>query len=214
MVGEDRVPRVLPEGEEALEAALEALEAGGVVGVPTDTVYGLAADPSRPGATERVFGLKRRPRGVELPLLVADAAQGFALASEVPKPARRLAERYWPGALTLVLPRGEEVAFDLGEDRRTVGLRCPDHGFVRALCARLGPLAVTSANRHGEPPATVAEAVVGTFGADLALVVDGGVCRRPPSTVVDCSQGWPRCVREGAVAWTEVLALLGGEGPA
>src|SRR5580698_7714849 len=111
----------------AIAAAVEALRGGDIVGVPTDTVYGLAADPWHSGAADRLFLVKGRPRSVELPLLVADEEQALALATAVPDSARRLMARFWPGALTIVVPRRPEVNADLGEEDETIGLRCPNH---------------------------------------------------------------------------------------
>lgn len=191
---------------EALAEACRQLESAQVVAVPTDTVYGLAADPRRAGATGRVFELKRRPADVGLPLLVGDPAQVLELAGKVTLAARRLMSRHWPGALTIVLPRSASLVAELGGDTATVGVRCPDHAFMRELCHRLGPLAVTSANRHGEPELRTAAQVLEVFGEKLGLVVDGGNCAGAPSTVVDCTESAPRCLREGALPWEEVAA--------
>jgi L-threonylcarbamoyladenylate synthase len=192
-----------------LEDAAAALRAGLVVGVPTDTVYGLAADPTRPGATDRLFSLKARPATAGLPVLVADIAQAERFA-EMSAPARRLAQRFWPGGLTIVVARRAGVDWSLGGDGRTVGVRCPAHELTRALCALVGPLATTSANLHGEAPLTEAGAVRDAFGAAIACVVDGGRCAGEPSTVVDVTPGTPRCLRPGAVSWEDVTAALGG----
>jgi tRNA threonylcarbamoyl adenosine modification protein (Sua5/YciO/YrdC/YwlC family) len=193
-----------PPDPDALAQAAEALRAGWVVGVPTDTVYGLAVDATRPGAARRVFVAKRRPRGVVLPVLVADQAQAEALVADVPEVARLLMARHWPGALTIVLPRRPGLALDLGDDGGTVGVRRPDHPVVAALARLVGPLATTSANLHGEPPATVAAAVAalpGAAEAGVALVLDAGECAGEPSTVVDCTTDPPRLLRAGAVPW-------------
>ena len=118
-------------------------------------------------------------------------------------------ERCWPGALTIVVPRRPGLTADLGSDDATIGIRRPAHAVVRQLCQRVGPLAVTSANLHGgETPATAA-GVAELFGAEVAVVVDGGVCAGAPSTVVDCTGPEPRLLREGAVAWNDVLAAAG-----
>jgi L-threonylcarbamoyladenylate synthase len=111
-----------PPPEAAIDAAARALSLGDIVGLPTDTVYGLAADPFRTGAADRLFRVKGRPRNVELPVLVADEAQALALCEEVPLGARRLMERFWPGPLTLVLPRRADLDADLGEEDAT---QCP-----------------------------------------------------------------------------------------
>lgn len=191
---------------EAVELAARALAEGGVVGLPTDTVYGLAVDPFQAGAVDRLFTLKRRPREVHLPVLVADEDQALALAGDVPAPARRLMARLWPGALTLVLPRRAGLVADLGTGTATVGVRCPAHALVRALCRSAGPVGTTSANLHGEDPLTTAAAVAATFGDDVAVVLDGGRCAGAPSTVVDCTGGEPALLRAGRLAWDDVLA--------
>lgn len=204
------MPVIVAEGDpppaEAVEAAARALTAGQVVGLPTDTVYGLAVDPFRPGAAERIFRAKRRPRQVELPVLVADEDQVAALAAAVPDVARRLMDRHWPGALTLVLPRRSGLGADLGTSESTVGVRCPDHPAPVAVCRVVGPLATTSANLHGEPPLTRAADVAGAFGDAVPVVLDGGTCAGAPSTVVDCTGPEPELLREGRISWQEVLA--------
>ena len=194
-----------------LEQAADALRAGSVVAVPTDTVYGLAADPARQGATDAVFVLKGRPPGLALPVLVADLGQAGAVAGPdgLGGPGRVLAEAFWPGALTVVVARRAGLGWRLGGDEETVGLRCPASGPTRRLCELVGPLATTSANRHGAPPATSAAAVRRAFGPGL-LVVDGGGGAGMPSTVVDVSGDEPVLVREGGVAWADVLAALEG----
>ena len=194
----------------AVDQAVKALAAGQVVGLPTDTVYGLAADPFSTGGADRLFLLKRRPREMELPVLVADDEQALSLATGVPDSARRLMERYWPGALTIVLPRSPELVADLGADDATVGLRCPAHPVPLALCRAHGPIATTSANHHGDPTATTADEVAGLFGDAVAVVLDGGPCTGSPSTVVDCTGVDPKLLREGRLPWEDVLAAAAG----
>jgi tRNA threonylcarbamoyl adenosine modification protein (Sua5/YciO/YrdC/YwlC family) len=191
-----------------LAAAAEALRGGAVVAIPTDTVYGLAVDPTRPGATERLFALKARPDSAALPVLVADAAQAAELAGDGwSPPARALAARFWPGALTIVCRRRPDLDWELGGDASTVGLRAPAAELARRLCAAVGPLATTSANRHGRPPLETAAAVSGEFGPSL-VVVDGGHCGGVPSTVVDVTVDPVRCLRAGGVDMAEVLAVV------
>ena len=195
----------------ALRRAAAALADGDVVAVPTDTVYGLAADPSQPEAVARLFALKGRPDDVPLPVLVAGPEQVVLLAAELEPAAAALADRFWPGPLTLVVPRRPGFTVDLGGPpaaRQTVGIRRPDHPVVVALCELLGPLAVTSANLHGAPPATTAAEVAAVFaGSDQpAIVLDGGTCGGAPSTVVECRGPASRCLREGALAWAELHA--------
>jgi L-threonylcarbamoyladenylate synthase len=203
---------VAPSDADNLELAAKALKSGQVVAIPTDTVYGLAADPFRPGATERLFVLKRRPREVHVPVLVAGQEQALQLAGEVTEAARLLMQRFWPGPLTVVLCRGAGIGADLGTDEATVGVRHPDHDVVTQLCRLCGPLATTSANRHGQPPLTTAQAVADAFGDGVALVLDGGTCAGAPSTVVDCTAGEPRLVRKGGIAWADVMAAAGSAG--
>lgn len=193
-----------PPPSAALAAAVAALGAGQVVGVPTDTVYGLAVDATRPGATDRVFAAKLRPRAVGLPLLVADVDDVDAVA-EVPEGARALMRQFWPGGLTIVLARRPDLDLDLGDTRSTVGVRCPDHPVIRSLCRMVGPLATTSANRHGEQPAVEAPAVAGLPGVDLVL--DAGRCAGEPSTVVDCTGDRPRLLRAGILPWATIEAV-------
>ena len=192
-----------------LDVAAAVLRSGAVVAIPTDTVYGLAVDPTAPGATAVVFALKARPPGLDLPVLVASRAQADTLAGPegLPDAARILADAFWPGALTIVVPRGAGLDWDLGAARHTVGLRMPDHPLARAVCERVGPLATTSANRHGDPPCTDADTVAAVFG-DAVVVVDGGRCDGEPSTVVSVVGGDVRCLRHGALAWTDITAVL------
>ncbi len=193
-----------------IEAAVRALTSGRVVAIPTDTVYGLAVDPHRHGSADRLFALKDRPREVRLPVLVSDEEQVLQAASVVPDVARRLMSRFWPGALTIVLPRRPGSSADLGADEATVGVRCPAHPVPLALCALTGPLATTSANPHGKEPLTTAEAVKAAFGDGVAVVLDGGTCAGLPSTVVDCTGSTePALLRQGRIPWAEVVAAAG-----
>jgi len=198
-----------PPPSAAIEAAAKALSAGQLVCLPTDTVYGLAADPFHTGAVDRVFAAKRRPRDMELPMLVADVSQALELSVAVPEGARRLMDRFWPGALTVVVPRRPDLDADLGSDDATIGVRCPAHVVPRALCRAIGPIATTSANLSGSPtPATAAE-VAELFGDAVAVVLDAGVCAGSPSTVIDCTGAEVKLLREGRVPWSEVQAALG-----
>jgi L-threonylcarbamoyladenylate synthase len=201
-------PRIIPAfGDppppDAIAAAVEALKEGDILGVPTDTVYGLAADPWHTGAADRLFRVKGRPRSLELPVLVADAEQALTLVTGLPEAALRLMKNFWPGALTLVLPRRPEVNADLGDEDATIGVRCPAHPVPLALSRELGPIATTSANRHGEPPITSAEALAEALNA-VALVLDSGECAGVASTVVDATGESPRLLREGAISWREI----------
>ena len=199
-----------PPSPAALNQAIEVLTQGRPIGLPTDTVYGLAADPFLPGAADRLFEAKRRPRTVNLPVLVSGVDQALALATAVPSTASVLMDRFWPGALTVVLPArpGLGLEADLGDDDATIGIRCPAHPVPLALCAAVGPLATTSANRHGEPTLTTASDVAAAFGDALLVVLDGGPCTGSASTVVDCTGVEPKLLREGRVPWSELVAAL------
>lgn len=189
-----------------MDEAVDALRAGRVIAVPTDTVYGVAVAATVVGATERIFELKHRPRDLELPVLVADADQALTLIAggQFADAVRRLTDRYWPGPLTVVLRRAPGVDFDLGGNPSTIGLRVPDHDAVRELCRRVGPLATTSANRHGQPTLTTAAAVSDAFGDEVAVVLDGGECAGAPSTVIDATGPTIALIREGRVPWADV----------
>lgn len=196
--------------EGRIDAAVAALRAGEVVAVPTDTVYGLAVDPSVAGATARLFEVKGRPRQVELPVLVAGIDQARSLAAEpLPKAAARLMERLWPGGLTIVVARRPQLDIDLGADDATVGLRWPDHPIPVELCRAVGPLATTSANVHGQASLVTATGVVEVFGEAVAVVLGAGPCPGTPSTVVDCTGAEPRLLRAGAVSGPEIERALG-----
>jgi tRNA threonylcarbamoyl adenosine modification protein (Sua5/YciO/YrdC/YwlC family) len=198
--------RVIGEGDLAL--AVSALEAGEVVAVPTDTVYGLAVLLS-PAGVESVCAMKGRPVDLALPVVVGSIEQASDVAAAWPSSADALARRFWPGALTLVVAAPPALGALVGGPGDSVGLRWPRHGVLNELCAALGPLAVSSANRHGAPPATDVEDVVRFFGADgPAVAVDGGRCDGVPSTVADCTVEPVRRLRDGGVPWGAIEAEL------
>ena len=193
--------------DEVLPLLLAALVADGVVVLPTDTVYGLAALPTSHAAIDALFALKGRGHDVPLAVLCADLDQALglvdpALASVV----SALAERWWPGPLTLVLPRRRGVGLHLGEPPTTIGVRIPDHDLVRAVARAAGPIAATSANRHGDPTPSTAGGAARALGAGLALVVDGGRLDVRSSTVVDGTAAPWRVLRDGPVSGAEVIA--------
>jgi L-threonylcarbamoyladenylate synthase len=197
-----------------MDLAVAALEAGGVIAIPTETVYGLATLPTGQ-ALDRLLHVKRRSPEKGIQLLVDSTEQVNAMALLTPA-ARLLASRYWPGGLTIVLARREDVAVpeQLGGGRPTLGFRLPDHDVPRSLARRLGPLAASSANISGEPDATNADRVAATLGDELALMIDDGPVRGGvPSTVVDCSDPTtaPRVLREGAISADDIAATLAQE---
>ena len=214
--------RVVPDGERGRAAAVEALSAGGIVAFPTDTVYGIGVAPTTDRAIERLFAAKGRPPDRAVILLLANADQ----AAELALPTRSgdvLAAAFWPGGLTLVLPRRPDgpfpLALRLGDEAgepvapSTIGLRVPDHPTPRALAAAIGPLPTTSANRSGEPEARDATEIEADLGETVALILNGGPAPGgPPSTVVDATTDAVRIIRLGAVgaaALGEVLRRAG-----
>jgi L-threonylcarbamoyladenylate synthase len=196
----------------ALEAAAAVLLRGGIVGLPTETVYGLAVLPTAT-AVAALIAAKRRAPEKGIALLIDSLEQARALAV-VPAAAEALAARFWPGALTIVLPLLPDVELPdaITGGRRSIGLRLPDHAVPRHLARRLGPLAVSSENLSGEPEARSAGELLATVGASLALILDGGPVRGGvPSTVVAVTPGQPlRVLREGAIPNDLLRAEVGG----
>ena len=193
-------------GVTSVDDAVAALERGDVIVLPTDTVYGLVALAADPDATARLFALKQRSDGVPLAVLCASIGQALALAATPDDPAvLSVAQRWWPGPLTLVVARREGIDLQLGEPATTIGLRVPDHDLLRAITERTGPVAATSANRHGEPVATTAEDARRTFGDGVALVVDGGRLSERSSTVIDVTSVPWRVLREGPIPGAAIL---------
>lgn len=191
--------------EAALGRAASELRGGRLVVIPTDTVYGVAADAFNAFATAMVFAAKSRPRTLPLPILVAKPRDAWALTSEVPPAAAGLASAFWPGALTLVLPQAEGLEWDIGEGGGTVAVRIPDHPDTLDLLNRSGPLAVTSANRYGEPTPPTAARVAERLGHRVSVYLDGGPSRGDvPSTIVDLSGDAIRVVREGVIPRSEI----------
>ena len=189
--------------------ALEVLRLGGLVAFPTDTVYGLGALAFDGAAVDRLYAAKDRPAEKAIPVLLGDAEDLGKIAVRVPPMAMDLAVRFWPGALTLVVPQHPALPAAISENE-TVGVRVPDHPVARALLRVTGPLAVTSANRSGLPaPALAVEALTQLEGR-IALVIDGG--KTPggiPSTVVDCTGTEPKVLRKGPISAEQVAAALG-----
>lgn len=159
---------------QACTAVQKAVRAGKVVCLPTDTVYGVGADPFSYDAVTALLAAKSRTRAMPPPVLVASIEQAESLAETVPASARALMEEFWPGALTIILPARETLGWDLGETFGTVALRMPDDSATRDFLAHIGPLAVTSANKTGQPPATTIADAEAQLGESVAVYVDGG----------------------------------------
>jgi L-threonylcarbamoyladenylate synthase len=189
------------EREAALSAATVAVQKGRLVVLPTDTVYGIGADAFDPRAVRELLAAKGRGREMPPPVLVSASTTLDALATKVPAYARRLVEEFWPGPLTLVCTQQSSLQWDLGETRGTVAVRMPDHELALALLERTGPMAVSSANKTGEPAAEDADAAERMLGEDVAIILDGGaVSGGLASTIVDVTGERPRVLRLGAVS--------------
>lgn len=202
--------RVTLDDDAGRAEAAQVLRSGGIVALPTDTVYGIGVDLAAAGGIERLFEAKRRPAERAIVLLLADAGQARELA-RWPPAAERLAARFWPGGLTIVVEQRADrvLPADLTGGRTTIGLRVPDHPCPRALAAALGPLPVTSANVSGAPEALSAAEVVAQLGDAVDLVLDAGPSPGGrASTVVDCSGEGIRILRAGAIASGDIEAAL------
>lgn len=204
IVGDDRAG--------AVEAAAAALRRGELVVLPTDTVYGVAADAFSAEGTGRIFHAKQRDRSLPLPVLVRGPKQVTGLVTGVPEAAERLMAAYWPGALTLVVSADPNLAWDLGDAEGTVAVRMPLDEVALDVIRAVGPLAVTSANISGQPPATDVATAREQLGEAVEVYLDGGPRgERSPSAVVDLTRRSPRVLRAGDLDSEEILAVARGE---
>lgn len=203
----------LRDPETALRRATEALRRGGVVAVPTDTLYGLAADPFAPGTLERISQIKGAREGKPLLLLLHRAGDVRRLCASVPETFERAAGSLWPGPVTLLLPAAPDLPPDLVGPEGTVAVRVPDAALAGLLAGEIGPITGTSANPTGMPPPASADEVVALFPPGVPapdLLLDGGRCPGgPPSTILDLTGAIPRVVRAGAVGREEIERALG-----
>jgi len=199
----------------ALDEAVNVLSRGGLVVLPTDTVYGIAADAFTPPAVQALLDAKGRGRQMPPPVLIGDVRTLDGLATDVPAGARALAEAFWPGGLTLIVRAQPSLAWDLGETRGTVALRVPDHETALALLRRTGPLAVSSANRTGSPAAVTAQDAYDQLGDSVAVYLDGGDAPgQVASSIVDATGPTLRLVRVGALSLEQLNEVTPVEGPA
>ncbi len=191
-------------------AAVRCLRVGGVVAIPTDTLYGLAADAFNADAIERVFAIKERPEGMALPVLLADLAQLSSVASDVPQAVEILAEAYWPGPLTLVLRRAAALPPRLTAEGPTVAVRVPAHPIPRELARLLGrPITGTSANISGNSDPRTIEELRRQVGDRVDYLIESGPAPAgTASTIVDLSADAPRLIREGVIPFEQIAALL------
>lgn len=197
----------------ALAQAAAVLRAGGLVAFPTDTVYGVGAHALLPDAVARLYTAKVRPEGKAIPLLLADAADIERVSRDLPPLAWRLIAAFWPGALTLVVPRSAWLPDIVTAGGPTVAVRLPDHPTPRALARALGaPLAATSANLSGQAEATTAAEVLAQLDGRIELLLDGGVCAGGvASTVLDLTVHPPAILRAGALDLAQLQRLLAAD---
>lgn len=198
-----------PALQEQLQAAIAVLRNGGVVAVPTDTLYGLAADFTSASAVRRVIEIKGRPEEMGMPLLLSDAADLSLVAIDLPKAAWTLAHRFWPGALTLVVPRSPAVSDLVTGGRDTVAVRVPNHPVPIAIARGLGrPITGTSANRSGQPPCQISGDVRLHLGNAVDMILEGGDTPQGiQSTIVDLTGPVPRVLRQGAVSLADIHSV-------
>lgn len=193
----------------ALRHAIDVLRHQGLVAFPTDTVYGLGALPFDATAVERLYTAKGRPAEKAIAILVGQPDDLAKVVSELPPMAQTLAQKFWPGPLTLIVPKHPALPDVVSSAGNTVGVRQPDHPIAQKLLQLIGPLAVTSANRSGEPNPLKATDVLAQLNGRIDLLLDGG--RVPgglPSTVLDCTQAQPKVLREGPITLAAIMAAL------
>lgn len=197
-----------PDG--GIDAAVAAIAAGKCVVLPTDTVYGIGADALSADAVQRLLDAKQRGRDLPPPVLIAEPAMLRSLAAEVSDAAAALAAAFWPGALTLVVAAPANLRMDLGDRGDTIAVRIPDHDFTRELLRATGPLAVSSANTHGNPAATTAAEARAQLGKSVAVYLDAGPGSSPvPSTIVDVTSDPPRVLRDGRITRQQLVEVVG-----
>jgi len=191
--------------QQEIEKGVKILRKGGVIAFPTDTVYGLGADAFNPTAVERIYEIKDRPKHRQLPLLIADVERLATLAEPIPEIAWFLARQFWPGGLTLVLPKTDSLPAYLASGS-TIAVRVPNHPVCLALIQHLGnPVIGTSANISGEPAALTAEEVGQQLGGKIDFIINGGKCPGgKESTVVDITRESPIILRQGIIPSDEI----------
>jgi len=195
---------------QGIAAAAEAVRRGEVVVLPTDTVYGVGVDAFASDAVAAVLAVKGRGREMPLPVLVPSAQTVDGLAADVPDYARDLIRAFWPGPLTLVLPAQSSLMWDLGETNGTVALRMPQNDTALQLLSEVGPMAVTSANISGQPPATTILEAATQLGSAVSVYLEAGPSTGGlASTILDCTHDAPVILRAGAVSAAQLQEVLG-----
>jgi L-threonylcarbamoyladenylate synthase len=192
-----------------IKAAVECVRRGELVVLPTDTVYGVGADAFSPEAVRRLLEAKGRGRDMPVPVLVGSPHTLDGIATRISDQARALVEAFWPGALTVVCHQQPSLAWDIGETRGTVAVRMPSHPVALELLTAVGPMAVSSANLSGYPPATTAGEAQVHLGDAVAVYLDGGPCGDPvPSTIVDVTGETPQVLRMGALSLEQLRTVV------
>lgn len=191
----------LDERDRGIAAAVEAVQRGDLIVMPTDTVYGVGADAFKSWAVTSLQNAKKRGRDMPVAVLVGSRHTLDGLVYGLPATARDLVEAFWPGGLTIVVEHATSLQWDLGETNGTVGVRMPLHPVALEVLRQTGPMAVSSANRHGEPPAVTAEQAREQFGYAVSVYLEAGETPEPvASTVIDVTGSRPRVLRQGAIA--------------
>ncbi len=200
----------LPDTRRAgLAAAVDAVRLGELVVLPTDTVYGLGCDAFSATAVRELLDVKERGRDMPVPVLVGSWSTVDGLVLGVPARARTLIEAFWPGGLSLILPYAPSLTWDLGDTRGTVMLRMPLHPVALELLREVGPMAVSSANRSGLPPASTVEQAREQLTDQVSVYLDGGTASTTASTIIDLTADEPVVLREGAVTVADIGEVLG-----
>ena len=201
-----------PDRTDGLAAAASAVRAGRLVVIPTDTVYGIGADAFSSNAVRALLAAKNRGPDMPVGVLVGSWSTIDGLVLSVPRSARLLIEAFWPGDVSIVLPHAPSLSWDLGNTSGTVMLRMPLHPVAIELLREVGPMAVSSANVSGKPPASTADEARTQLGESVSVYLDGGPSGDPvPSTIVDLSGDEPVVLREGAVPVAAISEALGSE---
>jgi L-threonylcarbamoyladenylate synthase len=201
--------RIPAERERGIAAAVSAVRRGDLVVLPTDTLYGIGCDAFKKHAVNALQRAKGRGRDTPPPVLIGSRRTLDGLAYRLPRVARDLAEAFWPGGLTIIIEHAKSLDWDLGDTQGTVAVRMPLHPVALEVLRETGPMAVSSANKHGQPPATTAAEAKEQLGYAVRAYLDGGPCPVPmPSTIVDVSRDLPRVLRSGTVSVERLRSVV------
>ncbi|WP_034592117.1 L-threonylcarbamoyladenylate synthase [Hamadaea tsunoensis] len=201
--------RNVTERDQGVEAAISAVKSGDLVVLPTDTVYGVGADAFKSWSVTALLNAKGRGRQVPPPVLVGSRHTLDGLVSRLPEKARDLVEAFWPGALTIVVEQAPSLQWDLGDTDGTVAVRMPMHPVALEVLRETGPMAVSSANLHGQAAATTADEARDQLGYKVSVYLEAGLCPDPvPSTIVDLTQETPILLRTGAISIEDLRTVI------